>query len=191
MLLPDEYRFFFLWSTEHPQHICTANGLSVTVQRLFEFVHCPINLGGVSNKCILKDYVACKQSSDPAPQQCHQWTICVGMKEDPAQPLTSAVTDQLTWEMLLVNQVLVHKNQDIGLKTKCWQHCWARAWFSNQDLVFFEQVLGLQVSVETGESAQPLATLSQYHWSTDDTVVRVHWPALQILESGADIYYIL
>ena len=60
------------------------------------------------------------------------------------------------------------KNQDNGLKTKRWQHslhhmydstnCAASAWFLNQDLGFFEEVFGLKVSVETGESAQPLTT---------------------------------
>ena len=34
-------------------------------------------------------------------------------------------------------------------------------------------------------------THHHYHWPTDDTVVRVHWPALRILESSTDIYYIL
>ena len=37
-------------------------------------------------------------------------------------------------------------------------NCAASAWFLNQDLGFFERVLGLQVSRETGESAQPLTT---------------------------------
>ena len=37
-------------------------------------------------------------------------------------------------------------------------NCAASIWFLNQDLGFFELVLGLQVSVETGESAQPLTT---------------------------------
>ena len=49
-----QYGFFFLWSTVHPQHIWMVNGPSVTVWQLFEFVHCPINVCGVSNKCNLK-----------------------------------------------------------------------------------------------------------------------------------------
>ena len=53
--LVNTYGFFFLWSTIHPRHICPANGPSVTVRRLFEFVHCPINLCGVSNECNLKE----------------------------------------------------------------------------------------------------------------------------------------
>ena len=78
------------------------------------------------------------------------------------------------------------KNQDIGLKTKHCRYimcmnCAAGAWFLNQDLVFSELVLGLQVSGETGESAQLLSTHHHYHWSTDNTVVRVHWPARRIM----------
>ena len=67
------------------------------------------------------------------------------------------------------------KNQDIGLKTNRWHHCWASTLFLNKDLVFFEQVLSLQVSVETGESAQPLTTGITDQLMSDDTVVGPLW----------------
>ena len=78
--------------------------------------------------------------------------------KDPAQPLTTAVTDQLTWEMLLINQVLIQKNKILVYKQSAGSTVGPALGFLNQDLDFFEQVLGLQVSVETGESAQPLIT---------------------------------
>ena len=37
-------------------------------------------------------------------------------------------------------------------------NCAASTWFLNQDPVFFERVLGLEVSGETGELAQLLTT---------------------------------
>ena len=45
--------FFFLGSNLHLRHTCRANGPSVTVRRIFEFVLFPINLHGVSNECNL------------------------------------------------------------------------------------------------------------------------------------------
>ena len=50
-----QYGFFFLWSPVHSRHICMATGPSATVWRLFEFVHCPINLCCISNQCNLKE----------------------------------------------------------------------------------------------------------------------------------------
>ena len=68
--------------------------------------------------------------------------------------------------MLLVNQLLVQKMSKYWFKTKAMAalslhhmydstNCAASAWFLNQYLYFFEQVLCLEVSIETGESAHP------------------------------------
>ena len=48
-----QYRIFFLGSNAHFDIFACRNGPSVTVRQIFEFVHCPINLGGISNKCNL------------------------------------------------------------------------------------------------------------------------------------------
>ena len=53
----DQYGFFFLWSTVHPRQIFTAIGPSITVRRLFEFVHCPTNLRGISNERIYRKFL--------------------------------------------------------------------------------------------------------------------------------------
>ena len=80
----------------------------------------------------------------------------------------SAVTDQLTWEMLLVNQALIQKTKVLVKKPRAGStvvrhiictNCAASAWFLNQDLGIFEWVLGLQVSGKTGESAEPLTSI--------------------------------
>ena len=79
------------------------------------------------------------------------------------------------------------KKQDIGLKTKHSQHCryiicancTANAWFLNQDLFFFEWLLSLQVSGVDWRFST--ITHHHYHWSIDNTVVRVHWWVRRIL----------
>ena len=48
-----QYEFFFLGLNLHFDIFARRNGPSVTVRRIFEFVHCPMNLCGVSNKCNL------------------------------------------------------------------------------------------------------------------------------------------
>ena len=48
-----QYGFFFLGLNVHFDRFSCRNCLSVTVGRIFEFVHCPINLCGVSNECNL------------------------------------------------------------------------------------------------------------------------------------------
>ena len=106
--------------------------------------------------------------------------------QDPAQPLMSAVTDQLTWEML---PSTCSKNKDIGLKTKCWQHCHLsvhhmyelccqRLVFKPRSCFFLTSTwfTSLRRDWRVGTT-----THHRYHWSTDDTVVRVHWPAWWIL----------
>ena len=45
----DQYGFFFLGLNVHFDIFGRRNGPSVTVRRIFEFVHCPINLSGISN----------------------------------------------------------------------------------------------------------------------------------------------
>ena len=44
-----QYGFFFLLSNIHFDIFALRNGPSVTMQRIFEFVHCPINLRFVLN----------------------------------------------------------------------------------------------------------------------------------------------
>ena len=48
-----QYGFFFLRLNVCFDIFTCRNDPSVTVQRIFEFVHCPINLCGVSNECKL------------------------------------------------------------------------------------------------------------------------------------------
>ena len=80
--------------------------------------------------------------------------------------------------MLLVNQVLVQK-------TKRWctgstvGTSYARTVLPA--LGFFERVLGLQVSGLRRDDTTTHLRRLHYHWSTDDRVVRVHWPSRQIL----------
>ena len=47
---PDFQYGFFLGLNLHFDIFARRNGPSVTVRRIFEIVHCPINLGGVSNE---------------------------------------------------------------------------------------------------------------------------------------------
>ena len=61
-LPPHQYGFFFLESTVHLWHICTANGPSVIARRIFEFALFRINLLGISNECNLNEisYAPCQ-----------------------------------------------------------------------------------------------------------------------------------
>ena len=51
-----------------------------------------------------------------------------------------------------------------------WQHCWASAWFFWTSTWFTSLSRDWRVGTTTHH---------RYHWLTDDTVVRVHWPALR------------
>ena len=52
-LADNQYGFFFLGLNVHFDTFARRNCPSVTVGRIFEFVHCPINLCSVLNKCNL------------------------------------------------------------------------------------------------------------------------------------------
>ena len=100
--------------------------------------------------------------------------------------LPGAVTDQLTWEMLLVNQVLIQKtkilvwNQSLAALSvhhMC-QLCYQRFVFKPRSCFFWMSTWfrSLRRDWRVGTTID-----NHYHWSTDDTVVRVHWPVRWIL----------
>ena len=59
--MSDQYGISFLGLNVHFYIFPSRNGPPVTVRRIFEFVHCPISLDGVSNVCNLNG-ISCAPS---------------------------------------------------------------------------------------------------------------------------------
>ena len=106
-------------------------------------------------------------------QQRHQRTISVGTKQDHVKILHihSPLLSLINW---LENVT-----------------CKPSTRSKNQDIVFFEQVLGFSRDSTVGTTTHHRYCWSTYEWwHSSGATVRVHWQALRILELGTDIYYI-